>query len=466
MDLSVFSAFLFVVAALEWAAARRRRSGLGDYILAGRTLTLPFFVATLVPSFYGGVLGIGEFSWGHGLSNWVVMALPYYVFAALYAFFLAGRVRLKPGMTIPDHIESAYGVNFAIFAALLVFILCSPADEFVMIGALISHFFSLPLKWALALGAAVSLAFMLRGGLRSDVWANAFQFLLLLFGLGAIFPFAWRRIGGLAQLSRALPAGFLTWKGHLSLWEIAGWWIIASWTIVDPVFHQRAAAAGGPAAARRGILLCIPFWMAIDAMTTAAGLYARAALPRLRHPMMAYPLLADKILPSGWRALFFCGVAASILAGLQARSFQSGISLGKDALSRALKRGEEDQERLTQWALLAAAGFGYALALWLPSVVGLWYALGSAVIPALMGPLVSAYYEPLRIDAALAFAASAGAFLISCLCLAAPEFFAHPWPWLNPMFCGFVFAALLWSWGLGKKSLGGGAREAPAARGF
>ena len=33
--------------------------------LAGRTLTLPLFVSTLVPTFYGGVLGIGEFTWQH-----------------------------------------------------------------------------------------------------------------------------------------------------------------------------------------------------------------------------------------------------------------------------------------------------------------------------------------------------------------------------------------------------------------
>jgi len=448
LDIAIFAFYLALVAGLEWAGARRRRSGVGDYVLAGRTLTLPFFVATLVPSFYGGVLGIGEFTWTHGLSNWLVMALPYYVFAAFYALFLAGRIRAKPGLTIADHIESAYGVKFAIFAALLVFILSSPADEFVMIGTLLSYFFGLPLKPAMALGAAVSLFFMLKGGLRSDVWANALQFLLVLLGFAAIFPFAARHVGGPGHLAALLPPGHLSLTGGLSLWQILGWWLIAAWTIVDPIFHQRAAAAGSPAVARRGILLCIPFWMAIDAMTTLAGLYARAALPHLNHPLMAYPKLADRVLPPGFRALFFCGVASSVLAGLQGRILQSAISLGKDALGRVVKAGDAAEEKLTMIAMIASAVLGYFLAVWIPSVVGLWYALGSAVIPALLWPLLSAYYPRLRPDVKIAFAASLGACAISFTWVGAGHIFHHPLLGLNPMFPGLAYSMAVWGFGL------------------
>ena len=35
-------------------------SGVVDYLLAGRRVTLPAFVATLVTTWYGGILGIGE----------------------------------------------------------------------------------------------------------------------------------------------------------------------------------------------------------------------------------------------------------------------------------------------------------------------------------------------------------------------------------------------------------------------
>lgn len=40
-----------------------------DYLVMGRRLTLPAFVATLVASFYGGILGVGEFTYKYGVSS-------------------------------------------------------------------------------------------------------------------------------------------------------------------------------------------------------------------------------------------------------------------------------------------------------------------------------------------------------------------------------------------------------------
>ena len=202
---------LFLAAAVTLGArARRGKGGLEDYVLASRALTLPQFVATLVPTFYGGVLGIGEFTWTSGLSNWTVMALPYYAFAALYAVFLAGRVRLTPGLTIPDHLESAYGRGAALIGALLVFILASPADELLMAGTLLSHLSGMPMALAMAAAAAASLLLLWRGGLNADVAANRLQIVVMFAGFALILPFAFKAVGGPAALAARLPAGPLS----------------------------------------------------------------------------------------------------------------------------------------------------------------------------------------------------------------------------------------------------------------
>ncbi len=62
-----------------------------DYLLAGRKLSLPGFVVTLVSTWYGGILGIGENTYLYGLQTWVIFGLPYYLFALLFAFFIAGK---------------------------------------------------------------------------------------------------------------------------------------------------------------------------------------------------------------------------------------------------------------------------------------------------------------------------------------------------------------------------------------
>ncbi|MCA9785382.1 MAG: hypothetical protein KC488_02410, partial [Candidatus Cloacimonetes bacterium] len=65
-----------------WAASREE----GQFLSAGRRITLPVFVATLVCTWYGGILGVGEFTWTWGLVNWLALGVFYYVFALLYAW--------------------------------------------------------------------------------------------------------------------------------------------------------------------------------------------------------------------------------------------------------------------------------------------------------------------------------------------------------------------------------------------
>ncbi len=55
----IYLAFLlFIVLRLFRASS----TGAMDYIVAGRRLTLPAFTASLVTTWYGGILGVGEYT--------------------------------------------------------------------------------------------------------------------------------------------------------------------------------------------------------------------------------------------------------------------------------------------------------------------------------------------------------------------------------------------------------------------
>ncbi|MDE2292531.1 MAG: hypothetical protein KGL53_10655, partial [Elusimicrobia bacterium] len=313
-DLFLLAAFVGGALWLGRRAARERREGLEDYVLAGRALSLPGFIATLVPSFFGGTLGVGEYAYRYGLSNWVVQGLPYYLFAALYALWLVPRVRERRGLTIPDHLEAAYGRKAAAVGALLVFLLASPADEALMLGVLARWATGWPLALCVAVVALVSGAVLWRGGLRSDVDASRLELLVMFGGFAVILPFGIAAVHGLHGLRASLPPAHLRLLGGQPLWKLAGWWMIALWTFVDPAFHQRVLAAKDERTARVGILVSIGFWFLFDVMTTSAGMMARARLPHLADPLSAYPALAQAVLPPVLKGVFIAGVAASTLA--------------------------------------------------------------------------------------------------------------------------------------------------------
>ncbi len=79
------------------------------FLLSGRRMTLPAFVATLVSTWYGGILGVGEYSYQYGISQWLLFGFPFYIFSALFAIFLAGKIRLNKALSIPEAVTNIYG---------------------------------------------------------------------------------------------------------------------------------------------------------------------------------------------------------------------------------------------------------------------------------------------------------------------------------------------------------------------
>ncbi len=129
-----------------------------DYLLAGRKLTLPAFVATLVTTWYGGILGVGEYAWRFGISTWVVFGLPYYAAALLFAFWLAPRLRRSGAASIPDLLLGAYGRGARLTGAAAIFGLTLPVAYLLMLATLLTQLTGWPPLVAVAVGAAFSAA--------------------------------------------------------------------------------------------------------------------------------------------------------------------------------------------------------------------------------------------------------------------------------------------------------------------
>ncbi len=411
IDAVIIVAYFAGVIYIGFRIPKHRRGGTSpsggeatEYLLAGRSLTTPVFVMTLVSTWYGGILGVGEFSYRYGISNWFVQGLPYYIFAVVFAFLLAKRVRATNFATIPDKLQDAYGTRTAVLGAFLTFLLMTPAPYVLMIGALLELVSGWSLWVCILIGTAATTVYLALGGFRSDVNTDIFEFFLMFIGFGVIIPFAAARFGGFDFIRANVPPTHLTWTGGNPVQFIIVWFFIALWTLVDPSFHQRCYAAKTGDVAQRGILYSIIFWVIFDAMTATAGLYARAALPHLDQPVMAYPLLAEITLPPVAKGLFYVGMLATIMSTLNTLAFVSATTLGRDIVLRARGLITDRRELVfTRWGLLVSGALAIGLALAVPSVIGLWYVVGTAIIPGLLIPLVTSYFPSLTVKPRYAF---------------------------------------------------------------
>ncbi len=410
-SISFYIPFAIYLIALLYIGFRHRsdRRDSEEYLFGSRKLTLPAMVATLVTTWYGGILGVGQFTYEYGISNWFVFGLPYYFFAALYAFFLAPRIRKSQSLSIPEMLQDAFSSKVSKIGAFFVFILVSPAPYILMLTILLRTLFNLPFFLCLLIGITISVAYVWRGGFRSIVGTDKLQFVFMFLGFMLILIFAMRELS-LPGLWQQLPSSHKDPTGGISWQQLAVWFLIASWTFIDPGFHQRVTAASNTRTARRGILTSIGFWFFFDMLTMTTGLYALVLVPNLADAQTAYPELAVKILPPLFKGVFFCGLLATIMSTIDSFTFLSAITLGKDIFAPK-KPGKIN--RAVKIGLIVTALISIGLIYLFPSIIDMWYNLGSLTLPPMLPVLLAAYFPKLRLPNLTTILVMLGSFLLS-----------------------------------------------------
>ena len=432
-----------------------RQKNLDDFVLGNRMLTLPAFIATLVTSWYGGILGVGEFTYLYGLSNWIVFGLPYYIFAILFAFFMAPKIRSSNLLSIPDQFYKNYGKTSGYIGTIFTFFMTMPAAYVLMLGLLIQVFSGWPLWICVVLGALFSMIYVLIGGFRAVVKTDKLQFIMMFGGFFILFLTLFTKYGGFEFLKTNLPQTHLTLDGGNSWQYILVWFFIASWTFIDPGFHQRCYAAKTPEIARKGILWSVLFWFLFDFLTTSTGLYARVLLTDIK-PALSYPILSHQILPPLFSGLFLTGLLATIMSTVDSLSHLSAITIGYDFFSK-LKPDSKKTVGYIKLGLVITAIISVIFAIAIPSVVQIWYILGTLFIPPILLPLIACYYPKIQLarrwivlNLILSFLVSFCFLLLSLLqsaSLTEINYFLN----IQPMYPGLLLSALIFTIGLIKK---------------
>jgi len=387
-----------------------------DYLIASRKITLPAFVATLVSSFYGGILGVGEFTYRYGISSWFLNALPYYIFITFFAFFLASKIRKTRLVTIPEKLKSSYGKNVSIAGAVLIILLVTPAPYLYMLGIIIQLFTGWDLWMAMLLILLVSSFALFRGGFKSNVNINILEFFMMFAGFAIIIPFCIINIGSPGFIFNNLPDSHINLTGNHSIQYLIVWFIIGSWALVDPTFHQRCYAAKSEKTAKKGVLISLIFWFIFDSMTTLAGLYAFVYISDIENPVLSYPVLANAILPPIAKGFFFIGLIATIMSTFNSNLFISAATFGNDILPD-FKKVDGKKNSLSKIGIIITGIISILLPILIPSVVQIWYTVGSLTIPALLISVISSYSEKFKVKNSFIFSAMLLSFSISLFSL-------------------------------------------------
>ena len=403
LDITIIIAFFGTVLLIGFLAKEEKDADGSGYLLSGRKVGLFLFILTNVATWYGGILGVGEFTYRSGLLSWFTQGLPYYIFAIIFALVFANKIREASLFTIPDKLEQSYGKAVGALSSILVFILVSPAPYILMVGSLIQLIFGIKLFWSLVIAVLLSSVYLARGGYKSNLYTDAIQFFIMFIGFMIIAAVSFNDIGGISFLQKNLPASHLKLTGNASPVYIIVWFLIALWTFADPGFHQRCYAAKDGKTAKLGILISVILWAFFDFLTTTTGLFSKAVLPNIDNPVLAFPLYAEKVLGSGLKGIFYAALFATIISTANSFLFLSATTFGRDFIYKiGRNKNEAKLSFYTRLGLIVSGIVSITLAYFIQSVISLWYLIGSICIPGIIFLIFGAYYDKLKVSYAFA----------------------------------------------------------------
>jgi SSS family solute:Na+ symporter len=445
LDITIIISFFAILLLIGFLPKKEAGGDTSEFLLSGRKVGLFLFIMTNVATWYGGILGVGEFTYRYGLLSWFTQGLPYYIFAIVFALFFAKKIRNASLFTIPDKLEEIYGRKVGLISAILIFILVSPAPYLLMTANLLTIIFNIKLFPALILSVFVSAIYLLKGGYKSDLYTDVFQFFIMFIGFILIVLISFTTVGDFSFLKQTLPAGHLRLTSNASPVYLIVWFLIALWTFADPGFHQRCYAAKNGNVAMWGIIISVFFMILFDFLTTATGLYARAVLPNLSNPVLSYPLYAEKILGVGTKGIFYAAIFATIISTLNSFIFLSATTFGRDFIFKFRRNSsEKDIPKHTRIGLIISAVLAITLAYFVQSVISLWYVIGSICIPGIILLVFGAYYNRIRISTKYALIEILGGVLASLFWFMIRDQIHNNFlKEIEPMIAGLVFVIII-----------------------
>jgi SSS family solute:Na+ symporter len=390
IDIAIITLYFFGIIFLGFLAKKKTENNEEGFLLAGRKLTLPFFVASLVATWYGNILGIGEFVYSSGIVAWICFGVPYYVSGILFAFFFAKKARILGFRSIPEQIENKLGKKAGFYSSIIILIITLPAAYVLMLGVLFQLFSGFSLNISIIFVSILSLIFLFWGGFKADIWTNSAQFILMYLGFFVIVVFSILKLGDISLLPSKLPNEHLTPFGNRSIQYVLTWFIISLQTFIDPSFHQRCAATEKSSTAKKGVLISVLLWLLFDLMTILAGLYAKAYL-QISDPLQAYPLLAELVLPAFWKGIFIIALLSVIMSTLDSYAFISAVTIGNDILSRFKRISKKSVIWATKLGLIITSILSILIAILIPSAIDIIFKTSSIALPGLLFPVIISY---------------------------------------------------------------------------
>ena len=366
----------------------RKNTNRDEYLYLSRKLTLPSFIATIVTTWYGGILEIGRHSYLHGIATWFIFGFFYYISAILFALYIGPKLHENNIESIPEYFKKKYGVIPEKLSSIVLILLSSPAPYLMILSTLLMHVLDISLNTALIFGIIFSITYIYSGGFKSIIKTDIIQFIFMYLGFFSILIYLIYNFGGIKYLVNNVPDKNLTITGGLPIGYILSWSLISMITFIDPSIFQRTFSSKNIKTLQKGFFISIGFWFIFDILTISVGLYASAIIDTSTlNGMNPYLYLAENHLPFILKNIFYIGLLSIVMSTIDSFFFVSSMTISNDLMNKRKKNSNKI-------ALIVTGIISYIIAINFNFVIDIWYIFGSIAASTLLIPFLIILFKP------------------------------------------------------------------------
>jgi solute:Na+ symporter, SSS family len=320
-----------------------------DFLVAGRTLSWPVLVFTLLSSWIGAgsLLGGAENAYQHGfvalwqpLGGWLGL---------LVVALIAGRARQFAQFTVPDLLEVRYNATARVLAAIAIVISNIIITSYQLIGGgdiLHLIFPQITRNNGLYIMAAFVIFFTAAAGMASIAYLDLVIGSMVTLTVVVAVPILLGRVGGWSAVRGALPATHFQVLGDYTRSRAIGLALPTMLLLIgNQGMYQKFFSAKSESDARKSVVGWIVGTVVLETLLMTVAVIASSKLHTER-PREILALTAKEALPSWLGAILLGGIFAKVISTANNYLFSPATNLIHDIYGRFIDRNSSERKTL------------------------------------------------------------------------------------------------------------------------
>ncbi|MEX0720092.1 MAG: sodium:solute symporter family protein [Balneolaceae bacterium] len=327
LGLVIYALIMFCVS-YYWMRRVKKPS---DYLLAGRGLPYWVLIGTITATGVGTgvVVGASGLAYQHG---WAGSAYPIGLgLGSLLTGLFFAKMRRYQFMTLGEEIACYCGkkrivVEFS-YISLFLSQLGWLTVQIMGGGAVFSVVTGLDLNLCIILAGFITALISIPGGLKTVVYADFLQAIILLLGFGILAYGSMSDVGGLGGLKNTVPSEYFSFMGTGSYgsWEVYSLILVLVLSIIaDPGRRLAMYSAYSEAGAKWSMVIGGTIVMLFSVIVGITGMYTFHLNPNIANPDQALPWLVMNVLPPWLAAVVVVAVASSVFSSANTNAATAG----------------------------------------------------------------------------------------------------------------------------------------------